>query len=144
VQSNSAGEPNFEKFPEVRQYELKRLLIAPLRTEDRLFGLLTLGRSIDTEFDTAAIEVVRRTARLLTTVLEHDFLQQELLERKLVDRAKGILQQRRKLSDEQAHLVLRRESRHRGPPMIDVAKEIIEKYAQTGSRFRPEVWRQTG
>lgn len=141
VQGGSGGEPNFEKFPEVLQYGLKRLLIAPLRTEEHLLGLLTLGRTVETSFDPAAIEVVHRTARLLTAVLERDFLQRKLLERKVVERAKGILQQRRRLSEEQAYLLLRNDSRRRGIPMIDLAKEIIEKYAQPGARFQPEVWR---
>jgi hypothetical protein len=96
VQGRPATEGNFEKFPEVLQYQLNHLLVVPLRTEN-LLGLLTLGRSTGAGFDSAAIEVARRAARLLTAVLERDSLQQKLLERKLVERAKGILQQRRRL-----------------------------------------------
>lgn len=143
AQSMAAGEPNFGKFPEVVQFGLKRLLIAPLRTEDRSFGLLTLGRSVESEFDPSAIEVAHRTARLLTAVLEHDFLQEELLERKLVERARGILQERRRLSEQQAYLALRNDSRRRGISMVDVAKEIIDTYVQEGGRFHREVWRRT-
>jgi hypothetical protein len=43
VQGRPWAEPNFEKFPKVLQYQLKRLMIAPLRTENHLLGLLTLG-----------------------------------------------------------------------------------------------------
>jgi GAF domain-containing protein len=126
VQGRPAAEPNFEKFPEVLQYQLKRLMIAPLRTENRLLGLLTLGRPVETTFDPPALEVARRAGRLLTAVLERDSLQQKLVERKLVERAKGILQKRRKLSEEQAYLLLRNNSRRRRMPMVNLAKEIIE------------------
>ncbi len=60
-----------------------------------------------------------------------------------MDRAKGILQQRRRLSEEQAYQLLRDDSRRRGIPMIDVAKEIIDTYVQQGGRFQAEAWRQT-
>ena len=89
------------------------------------------------------IEVAQQVARLLTAVLERDFLQRRLLERKLVERAKGILQQRRKLSEEQAYFIIRDNSRHRGIPMVEVAKEIIGTDVQPRGRFSPKVWRQT-
>jgi transcriptional regulator with GAF, ATPase, and Fis domain len=133
VQGRPAAEPNFEKFPEVLQYQLKRLVIAPLRTENHLLGLLTLGRVVETTFDPAAMEVAQRAGRLLTALLERNSLQQKLLERKLVERAKGILQQRRKLSEEQAYLLLRNNSRRRRVPMANLAKEIIELYVQPGT-----------
>lgn len=133
VQGKPAAEPNFEKFPEVLQYQLKHLLVVPLRTESRLLGLLTLGGPDNSGFDSAAIEVARRAGRLLVAVLERDFLQQKLVERKLVERAKGILQQRRRLSEEQAYLLLRNNSRRRRMPMVNLAREIIDVSVQTGT-----------
>jgi GAF domain-containing protein len=130
TQGRPAAEPNFEKFPEVLQYQLKRLAIIPLRTENDLLGLLTLGRLIETTFEPADIEVAERAGRLLTAVLERNSLEQKLLERKLVERAKGILQQRRNLSEERAYLLLRDNSRRRRMPMVNLAKEIIESYVQ--------------
>jgi hypothetical protein len=126
TQGSPATDPHFEKFPEVLQYNLKRVMVAPLRTENDFFGLLTLGRAIDAPFDQPALDVAQRAGRLLTAVLERDSLQHKLLERKLVERAKGILQQRRRLSEEQAYLLLRNNSRRRRMPMVNLAKEIIE------------------
>jgi GAF domain-containing protein len=136
VQGRPATEPHFEKFPEVLQYQLKRLIVVPLRTENDLFGLLTLGRTIDAGFDQPALEVAQRAGRLLTAVLERDSLQHKLLERKLVERAKGILQQRRRLTEEQAYLLLRNNSRRRRMPMVNLAKEIIETYVAVGGPGR--------
>jgi AmiR/NasT family two-component response regulator len=98
-----------------------------------LLGLLTLGRPDSTGFDSAAIEVAQRAGRLLLAVLERDSLQQKLLERKLVERAKGILQQRRRLSEEQAYLLLRNNSRRRRMPMVTLAREIIDVSVQAGT-----------
>ncbi len=126
VQGSPAETPLFERFPEVFQYRLNRLAVIPLRAGDSLLGVLTLGRSADTRFLPQEIEATEKVARLLAAILERDSLQRKLLERKLVERAKGILQQRRRLSEEQAYLVLRDNSRRRGVPMVDLAKEIIE------------------
>jgi GAF domain-containing protein len=136
VQGKPSSEPNFEKFPEVLQYQLKHLLVVPLRTETDLLGLFTLGRAHSTSFDSAAIEVAQRAGRLMVAVIERDFLQQKLLERKLVERAKGILQQRRRLSEEQAYLLLRNNSRRRRMPMVNLAREIIDVSVQTGTAGR--------
>jgi GAF domain-containing protein len=136
AQGQPASEANLEKFPEVLQYHLKRLVIVPLRTENHLLGFLTLGRLVEIAFDAPAIELAQRAGRLLTAVLERDSLQKKLLERKLVERAKGILQQRRKLSEEQAYLLLRNNSRRRRMPMVNLAKEIIEVYVQPDTARR--------
>lgn len=125
VQGSPAGGAFFERFPEVLQFRLKRLAVLPLRAGE-LMGLLTLGRAAEESFKSEEIDTAYRVGRLLTAVLERDSLQQKLLERKLVERAKGILQHRRRLSEEQAYLLLRNHSRRRRTPMVDLAREIIE------------------
>ena len=136
VQGAPSTEPNFEKFPEVLQYQLKRLIVVPLRTENDILGLLTLGRFADGAFDQPALEVAHRAGRVLTAVLERDSLQQKLVGRKLVERAKGILQQRRRLSEEQAYILLHNTSRRRKIPMANLAKEIIEAHVQAAGARR--------
>ncbi len=136
AQGAPSTEPNFEKFPEVLQYQLKRLIVVPLRTENDILGLLTLGRFADGAFDQPALEVAHRAGRVLTAVLERDFLQNKLMERKLIERAKGILQQSRRLSEEQSYILLHNNSRRRGISMANLAKEIIETHVQAAGARR--------
>jgi len=126
AQGNPSQDARFEKLPEVIQHSLKRLLVVPLRTAEGLLGIMTLGRFDDTGFDEDAVRVAERSASLLAAAIERDSLQKKMAERKLVERAKGILQQSRRLSEEQAYLTLRNTSRRRQTPMVEVAKEIIE------------------
>lgn len=130
VQGSPADGAFFEKFPEVFQYHLKRLAVLPLRAGDELLGLLTLGRSEEDAFDPAAVAAGQRAARLLTAVLERDALRRKLAERKVMERAKGILQNRRHLTEEQAYLLLRNNSRRRRVTMAEIAREIIEAHTQ--------------
>jgi uroporphyrinogen-III synthase len=61
-------------------------------------------------------------ARLLEETQE---MKRQLETRKLVERAKGILQSRYKLTEEEAYLRLRNESRRLRRPMRDLAEAII-------------------
>jgi GAF domain-containing protein len=126
VQGNVETDLWLEKLPDVVLYQLKRLAIAPLRARNSLLGLLILGRLTPGGFHPFEVEIVQRAARLLAAVLERDSLQEELAARKLIERARGILQQRRKVSEEHAYLLLRNNSRRRRIRMADFSKEIIE------------------
>jgi AmiR/NasT family two-component response regulator len=68
------------------------------------------------------VQLAQKTARLIAAVIERDELERRLRERKVVERAKGILQQRDGLSEEHAYLLLRSTSRHRSLPMFDVVR----------------------
>jgi GAF domain-containing protein len=140
VQGKSARDQLFQELPDVVQHGLESVLVAPLAGVEGLLGILVLGRrSGSGEFDADAVGVARRSASLLSAALERDSLQQKLQERKLMERAKGILQSRRRLSEHQAYLFLRGESRRRRVPMVDLAREIIE------TQFRgPTVRRSRG
>jgi uroporphyrinogen-III synthase len=52
-------------------------------------------------------------------------LTDQLQTRKVVERAKGILQRELKLSEEQAYLALQQQSRQKRKPMKDIAEAII-------------------
>ncbi|HSW49501.1 MAG TPA: ANTAR domain-containing protein, partial [Bryobacteraceae bacterium] len=52
-------------------------------------------------------------------------MKRQLETRKIVERAKGLLQQKRSLSEEDAYLYLRNESRRQRRPMRELAEEII-------------------
>jgi uroporphyrinogen-III synthase len=60
-------------------------------------------------------------------------MKRELETRKLVERAKGLLQQKLHLTEEDAYLQLRNESRRQRRPMRDLAEEIISKESATRS-----------
>ena len=58
---------------------------------------------------------------------EVEALSRKLADRKLLDRAKGLLQASHQWTEEEAYLHLRRTSRQRRTPMRDVAREIIDQ-----------------
>jgi GAF domain-containing protein len=70
---------------------------------------------------------------------ETNELKKQLESRKLLERAKGILQHRHNLTEEEAYLRLRNESRRMRRPMRDLAEAIIlaEELARSGKDPNP-------
>jgi response regulator NasT len=75
----------------------------------------------------AAIQVAVARARELKVLQEDiDQLKSTLRERKLIERAKGILMTRRQLSESEAFRLLQRQSQDRRIPMAKLAESIIQ------------------
>ncbi|MGA2181428.1 MAG: ANTAR domain-containing protein [Bryobacteraceae bacterium] len=148
VDARALLDDRFEKFPEVLQFRFGRLLVAPLFHGDRLSGLLTVGRLGDGAFDAAEVDLLTALAHAAEAVVnarlavsqgralaarvsllerEKGELERRLEERKLVERAKGLLQQEG-ATEESAYLQIRRTSRQRRVTMAVTAKEIISAH----------------
>lgn len=56
---------------------------------------------------------------------ENSTLKENLASRKLIERAKGLLMEQRKLSEEQAYTFIKRTSMDKRKPMADVAQAIL-------------------
>lgn len=75
----------------------------------------------------AAVEIAVARARDLQTLQEDvDQLKTTLRERKLIERAKGILMTRKQLSETEAFRLLQRQSQDRRVPMAKLAESIIQ------------------
>jgi uroporphyrinogen-III synthase len=81
------------------------------RREIRLIS--TIGFLVGAEIELARLEEANST------------LAEQLQTRKLVERAKGILQRDLGLDEEQAYLMLQRQSRQKRRPMKEIAEAII-------------------
>jgi response regulator NasT len=75
----------------------------------------------------AALQVAVARAREIKTLRENvNTLEMTLRERKLIERAKGILMSRRNLSEAEAFRLLQRQSQDRRMPMAKLAESIVQ------------------
>jgi AmiR/NasT family two-component response regulator len=75
----------------------------------------------------AALQVAVARAREIRTLRENvNTLELTLRERKLIERAKGILMTRRSLSESEAFRLLQRQSQDRRMPMAKLAESIVQ------------------
>jgi len=137
--ANASSDPRFKRFPGLVEDTYEAFLSVPLVSSGRVIGVINVHHKEPRAHmpETIALlsfigeqmggaisksRLAEENARLLEETLE---MKRQLEARKLIERAKGILQSRYGLSEEEAYLRLRNESRRLRRPMRDLAEAII-------------------
>lgn len=121
------------RYPELaRKTGLASLLSVPLLARDKVIGTINIYTREMRGFTEDEVGFVRVVAGQAAIAIENARLMSETLEmkraletRKLVERAKGILQQKYSLTEQEAYLRLRNESRRMRRPMRELAEAVI-------------------
>jgi uroporphyrinogen-III synthase len=125
-------DPRFKLFNELPEDSFEAFLSVPMVSGGRLVGVINLqdrARRVYTKRETGLMatlgfligsEVER--ARLRS---ENSLIEEKLGERTAFERAKRILQNELKISEEEAYLTLQRESRRRRKSLKELAESII-------------------
>jgi GAF domain-containing protein len=121
------------RYPELaRRTGLASLLSIPLMTREKVMGTINIYTREVRQFTDEEVGFVKIVAGQAAIAIENARLMSETLEmkralevRKLVERAKGILQYKYNLTEAEAYLRLRNESRRLRRPMRDLAEAVI-------------------
>ena len=85
-----------------------------------------LVKPVDPDDLAPAIAVARaRFAEWMSARRDRDDLELKLEERKIIERAKGLLMDTRKLSEREAYRFLQKTSQDKNTPMVDLARKIL-------------------
>lgn len=137
--SNAAADRRFKRFQALIEDTYEAFLSVPLVSRGEVIGVINVHHRQRHEHSTDEVSLLtfvgeqmggaisksmleEQNARLVEETQE---MKRQLETRKLVERAKGILQQRHNLTEEEAYLRLRNESRRLRRPMRDLAEAII-------------------
>jgi uroporphyrinogen-III synthase len=136
-------DPRFQRFNELPEDRYEAFVSVPLFSRGRLVGVMNLQhrephvyidrdiRLLSTVGSLAGAEI--ELARLET---QNSDLSQQLETRKLVERAKGILQRDLALTEEQAYLSIQRQSRQKRKTMKEIAEAIVlSEEVRSGSKL---------
>jgi uroporphyrinogen-III synthase len=132
VGSHAFDDPRFQTFNELPEDRYEAFLSVPVLSRGKLVGVInlqdrrphnhtqreiqlisTIGFLVGAEIETARLEV------------ENSQLSERLETRKVLDRAKGILQRDLALTEEEAYLTIQRQSRQRRKTKKEIAEAII-------------------
>ncbi len=121
------------RYPELaRRTGLTSALSAPLFSQGKVIGSINIYTRQQRSFQDEEIGFLKAVAGQAGIAIQNARLMSETLEmkraletRKLVERAKGILQSRHGLTEEEAYLRLRNESRRLRRSMRDLAEAVI-------------------
>jgi uroporphyrinogen-III synthase len=132
VTQHAAQDPRFRLFNELPEDTYEAFLSVPLLSRGRLVGVINLQHRRPHVHTRRQIRLIATAGFLVGAEIElarleeaNSDLSEKLQARKLVERAKGILQRDLGLSEEQAYLTLQRQSRQKRISMKQIAEAMI-------------------
>src|ERR1700716_881863 len=132
IAENAAQDPRFQFFHELPEDSYEAFLSVPLMCRGRVVGVINLQHRQHHVYRRREIRLISAIGFLVGAEIElarleeaNSSLTEQLETRKIVERAKGILQRDLGLSEEQAYLALQRQSRQRRKAMKEIAEAIV-------------------
>src|SRR5271163_523635 len=132
ISDRAAQDPRFQFFHELPEDSYEAFLSVPLMCRGRVVGAINLQHRLPHTYKRKEIRLISAIGLLVGAEIQLARMEQvnsnladQLQTRKVVERAKGILQRELGLSEEQAYLALQQQSRQKRKPMREIAEAII-------------------
>jgi signal transduction protein with GAF and PtsI domain len=132
IPERAGHDPRFQFFHELPEDSYEAFLSVPLMCRGRVVGVINLQHREHHVYRRREIRMISTIGFLVGAEIEMARLEEanltladQLQTRKLVERAKGILQRELGLNEEQAYLALQRQSRQKRKPMKEIAEAIL-------------------
>ncbi len=139
LSSNAAADRRFKIFPALIEDTYEAFLSVPLVNKGKAIGVVNVHHREQHEHTPDEIATISFIGEQMGSAIAKSLLEEEnarlaeetadmkrqLETRKAVERAKGILQRQHNLTEEEAYLRMRNESRRLRRPMKDLADAII-------------------
>jgi FixJ family two-component response regulator len=132
VGESASQDPRFKVFNELPEDRFEAFLSVPLASGGRLVGVINVQSRAPHVYTQREIGLVSAIGFLVGAEVERARLETENSElsgkleaRKIVERAKGILQRELKIGETEAYRILQRESQQRRKTMKDIAESVI-------------------
>ena len=133
---NAGDDVRFQFFNELPEDQFEAFLSVPLMSRGHVVGVLNLQNRAAHDYSEREIKLISAVGFLVGAEIEMARLEKEksqlankLKIRKVVERAKGILQSQLKISEPEAYEMLQRQSQQRRRPMRDIAEAIVLSHA---------------
>lgn len=132
VALNASQDPRFQLFKDLPEDRFEAFLSVPVLCRGRVVGVINLQNRDPHEYSEREIKLLSTIGFLVGAEIEMARLESENLHlsekletRKLVERAKGILQRELRVTEEEAYLTIQKQSRQRRKSMKEVAEAIV-------------------
>jgi uroporphyrinogen-III synthase len=145
VSGKAAEDPRFQFFRELPEDSFEAFLSVPLMCRGRVMGVINLQHRLPHVYNSRQIQLVSMIGFLVGAEIEmarleeaNSNLSEQLQTRKVVERAKGILQRDLGLNEEQAYLALQRQSRQKRKAMREIAEAVVLSDELKGNSRMPD------
>jgi uroporphyrinogen-III synthase len=128
----ASSDPRFRLFTDLPEDHYEAFLSVPVLCHKRPVGVINLQHRLPHTHSRREIKLISTIGFLVGAEIEvarlaseNDQLSEQMENRKLVERAKGILLRDSNLTEEQAYLAIQKQSRQRRKSMKEIAEAII-------------------
>ncbi len=132
ITRNALNEPCFKLSNELPEDHFEAFLSVPIVSGGRLVGVVALQNRAEHQFTPRDISLIAAVGFLVGTEVERARLESEnfalsgrLAARKLIERAKGILQRDLGISEDDAYRSMQQESQQRRRSMKEIAEAVV-------------------
>ncbi len=139
LSSNASLDPRFKRMKALVEDTYQAFASVPLLSKGEVLGVVNVHHRDQHQYTADEVAMLTFTGEQMGSAIAKEFLEDEnerlvsekedlkrqLETRKLVERAKGLIQARHNLTEEEAYLRLRNESRRLRRPMRELAEAII-------------------
>ena len=132
VSEHASRDPRFQVFNELPEDSYEAFLSVPVLSRSKLVGVINVQHRQPHAHSRREIQLISMLGFLVGAEIEmarlegeNTQLAQRLETRKVVDRAKGILQRDLAISEEDAYLTIQRQSRQRRKTKKEIAEAIV-------------------
>ena len=132
VGSHAFEDPRFQTFNELPEDRYEAFLSVPVLSRGNMVGVINLQHRQPHEHSRRDIQLISMIGFLVGAEIEmarleveNSQLSERLETRKILDRAKGILQRDLSISEEEAYLTIQRQSRQRRKTKKEIAEAIV-------------------
>jgi uroporphyrinogen-III synthase len=132
VGEGASRDPRFQAFHELPEDRYEAFLSVPVLSRGKLVGVINLQHEAPHVHTREEIQLVSTIGFLVGAEIEmarlegeNTALSERLEERKLIDRAKAVLQRDLGITEEEAYLTIQKQSRQRRRSKKDVAEAIL-------------------
>jgi signal transduction protein with GAF and PtsI domain len=136
---DASWDSRFKQFALLMEEKFQALLSVPLISRGEVMGVLNVHHREPHEHTTDEIVLITLVGQQMASAIalshlavenarlkaETQEIKRRLEERKVLERAKGVLQERFKLTEEQAYVRLRNESRRSRRPIHELAEAVL-------------------
>jgi uroporphyrinogen-III synthase len=132
IATRASEDPRFKLFKNLPEDEFEAMLCTPILCAGKVVGVINLQHRLPYQHTGTQVRLLSTLGFLVGAEVERARLESANLQladrlesRKLVDRAKGILQRDHSVTEEEAYRMMQRESRERRKSMRELAEAIL-------------------
>lgn len=132
VDRNASQDPRFRSFTELPEDTYESFLSIPVISRKRVVSVINVQHKDPYTFSSREMKAISTIGHLVGAAIELARLENELAElsdklevRKIVERAKGIVQSQFGVSEEEAYSIIKKQARSRRKTMREVGEAIL-------------------